>query len=160
VGYGNQHAYRLKNVATARSIIDSRNSPVGGSAMPVIAGQKNCLKYKKYTRGVSTGLSGPSWSVTPTQREKLTYCPCTSSEPSSQIPAARAGHHVWLSKKPAIFAGLSIKTTATSRPQLRRELRAESSPAPTGTRPRWVGTRVRVPVYLLEGSGLAKRLLS
>ena len=34
-------------------------------------------KYKKYKRGVSTRLSGPSWSVTLTQREKLTYCPET-----------------------------------------------------------------------------------
>jgi hypothetical protein len=35
------------------------------------------LAYKKYKRGVSTRLSGPSWSVTPTQREKLTYCLAT-----------------------------------------------------------------------------------
>ena len=34
-------------------------------------------EYKKYKRGMSTRLSGPSWSVPPTQREKLTYCPET-----------------------------------------------------------------------------------
>jgi Na+(H+)/acetate symporter ActP len=37
--------------------------------------RKQLPEYKKYKRGMSTRLSGPSWSVTPTQREKLTYYP-------------------------------------------------------------------------------------